>query len=417
MPHCFGASLSVMGSASAALSRKGTIALHYRFSHVDTGVFDQGRYWTVDVAYAVNGRLGRLAMESHPPTSPDAVKLGPWDWHMFRIDPWRRKEGPMRWSRVVLAGAALTGSAAAVQQALSVRDRRRFPPPGLLLNVEGHPMHLQVRGPDTNGPTVVLEAGMGSFSPNWHWVQEELAPTVRNVAYDRAGLGWSRRSRRQRDAQTIAMELRDALREAGIEPPYVLAGHSFGGLPVRAFADLYPELTAGLVLVDASHPDQWVRWPTPHADQILEVSQRMMGWFGWFGLLRLLNFSRRITAGLPSQQAAELRAGAALPGYAATEAAQMRSWSVSREQLNAAAPLGDLPLAVIAVSEQPVGGELLTALQRELTELTTNASFQIVQGASHESLISSREYARVVATTILSVVQAAHESERAKPIG
>jgi pimeloyl-ACP methyl ester carboxylesterase len=336
---------------------------------------------------------------------------------MFRIDRSARREGPMRWSRVVLAVAALSGSAAAVQQALTVRDRRHYPPPGLLVNVEGHAMHLQVRGPDTSGPTVVLEAGMGSFSPNWHWVQDELALTVRNVAYDRPGLGWSRPSHRQRDAQTIAMELRGALREAGLEPPYVLAGHSFGGLPVRAFADLYPELTAGMVLVDASHPDQWVRWPTPHADQILEVSQRILGWLSWFGLLRLLNASRRITAGLPSRQAAELRAGAALPGYAATEAAQTRSWSVSREQLNAAAPLGELPLAVIAVSEQPVGGELLTALQRELAELTTTASFQTVQGASHESLISSREYARLVAKTILSIVQAAHDRQRAKPLG
>jgi pimeloyl-ACP methyl ester carboxylesterase len=301
------------------------------------------------------------------------------------------------------------GSAAAVQQALTIRDRRRFPPPGLLVNVDGHPMHLQVRGPDSSGPTVVLEAGMGSFSPNWHWVQQELALRIRSVAYDRAGLGWSRPSRRPRDAQTIAAELRDALREAGLEPPYVLAGHSFGGLPVRAFADLYPELTAGLVLVDASHPDQWVRWPTPHADRILEVSQRILGGFGWFGLLRALHLARGISAGLPARQAAELRAGAALPGFAATEAAQIRSWSVSRQQLNAAAPLGDLPLAVLAVSEQPVGGELLTALQRELAGLTENASFEIVQGASHESVISNREHAQVVANTIEAVVQAARD--------
>jgi len=258
---------------------------------------------------------------------------------------------------------------------------------------------------------------MGSFSPNWHWVQDELAPAVRSVAYDRAGLGWSRPSRRQRDAQTIAMELRDALREADIEPPYVLAGHSFGGLPVRAFADLYPKLTAGLVLVDASHPNQWVRWPTPHADQILEVSQRILSWLGWFGLLRVLNLSRGISAGLPARQAAELRAGAALPGYAATEAAQIRSWSVSREQLHTAASLSDLPVAVLAVSEQPVGAELLTALQRELTELTENTSFEIVQGASHESLISDREHARVVAKTIQSVVAAARDRERATSLG
>ena len=316
----------------------------------------------------------------------------------------------MRWRRAALFAAAAMGSAATVQQVLTIRDRRRYPAPGLLVHVEGRRIHLQVRGADSAGPTVVLEAGMGSFSPNWYWVQEELAPVVRSVSYDRAGLGWSRRSRRPRDAQTIAMELRDALREAAIEPPYVLAGHSFGGLPVRAFADLYPELTAGLVLVDASHPDQWLRWPTPHADRILEVSQRIFGWLGWLGVLRALNLSRGLTAGLPARQAAELRAGAALPGFAATEAAQIRSWSVSREQLNAAGPLGDLPLAVLAVSEQPLGGELLTALQRELAELTQDSSFEVVQGASHESLISNRENARVVARTIEAVVQAARDS-------
>jgi pimeloyl-ACP methyl ester carboxylesterase len=316
----------------------------------------------------------------------------------------------MRWRKAALLAAAAMGSAATVQQMLTVRDRRRYPAPGLLVHVDGRRIHLQVRGAASAGPTVVLEAGMGSFSPNWYWVQEDLAPVVRNVSYDRAGLGWSRRSRRPRDAQAIAMELRDAMREAAIEPPYVLAGHSFGGLPVRAFADLYPELTAGLVLVDASHPDQWVRWPTPHADRILEVSQRIFGWLGWLGVLRALNLSRGITAGLPARQAAELRAGAALPGFAATEAAQMRSWSVSREQLNAASPLGDLPLAVLAVSEQPLGGELLTALQRELAELTQGSSFEVVQGASHESLISNREHARVVARTIEAVVQAARDS-------
>jgi pimeloyl-ACP methyl ester carboxylesterase len=316
----------------------------------------------------------------------------------------------VRWGRAALLCAAAMGSAAAVQQVLTVRDRRRYPAPGLLVHVDGRQIHLQVRGADSDGPTVVLEAGMGSFSPNWYWVQEELAPLVRSVSYDRAGLGWSRRSRRPRDAQTIAMELRDALREAAIEPPYVLAGHSFGGLPVRAFADLYPELTAGLVLVDASHPDQWVRWPTPRADRILEVSQRILGWLGWLGLLRALNLSRGISAGLPARQTAELRAGAALPGFAATEAAQIRSWSVSREQLNAAAPLGALPLAVLTVSDQPVGSKLLSALQRELTELTQDASFDVVQGATHESLISNREHARVVAKTIEAVVQAARGS-------
>ncbi len=313
------------------------------------------------------------------------------------------------WSRVALAGAALLGAAAAVQQALTLRDRRRYPAPGTVVEVDGRRMHLQVSGADSGGPTVVLEAGMGSFSPNWHWVQQELAGTVRSVAYDRAGLGWSESTSRARDAGTIADDLRRMLSAADLEPPYVLAGHSFGGLPVRAFADRYPELTAGLALVDASHPDQWARWPVPYADRMLAGSQRVFAILGWFGFLRALNLAAGISDGLPARQIAELRAGSALPEFAAAEAAQTRAWAISREQLRAAGPLRDLPLVVLAVSEQPVGGELLSELQLELAQLTENAEFRIVQGAGHESLISQREHALVVAAAIRSVVQAARQ--------
>jgi hypothetical protein len=144
----------------------------------------------------------------------------------------------------------------------------------------------------------------------------------------------------------------------------------------------------------------------PYADKILEVSQRVFGWLGWLGVLRALNLSRGISAGLPARQVAELRAAAALPGFAATEAAQIRCWSVSREQLNAAAPLGNLPLNVLGVSEQPVGGELLTALQHQLAQLTDSGTFEVLEGASHESVISDREHARVVAAGIQAVVEA-----------
>ena len=113
------------------------------------------------------------------------VELEGWNWHMFRIDPITDHlpmGEPMRWGKAALLAAAAMGSAAAVQQVLTVRDRRRYPAPGLLVHVDGRQIHLQVRGADSAGPTVVLEAGMGSFSPNWHWVQEELAPMVRSVS-------------------------------------------------------------------------------------------------------------------------------------------------------------------------------------------------------------------------------------------
>jgi pimeloyl-ACP methyl ester carboxylesterase len=289
-----------------------------------------------------------------------------------------------------------TGQAVAVR-----RDRSRFPPPGRLVDLGGYRLHLDVQG-ESSGPTVVLEAGMGSFSSNWYWVQTELAVSMRVVAYDRAGLGWSERGTATRDANSIARELHAALVAAGLRGPYVLAGHSFGGLPVRAFAELFPDETAGLVLVDASHPDQWARWPVRRADRMIAASQRVSAVLAQLGVLRLVDLSRQISAGLPEQQVGELRARSALPGASAVEAEQMDAWPESRRQLSST--LGDLPLVVLGVSEQPRGADVLTQLQSELLDLSTNSARLVVQGATHEALVARHEHAVVVADAIRAVV-------------
>ena len=302
----------------------------------------------------------------------------------------------------LVAGSVCVGVGGAVVQAVATRrDAKRYPPPGRLVDLGGYRLHLNIQG-DGPGPAVVLEAGMGSFSSNWYWVQQELASTMRVVASDRAGLGWSDRGSLPRDAVTIAQELHTALVVAGIDGPYVLAGHSFGGLPVRAFAGLFPDETVGLVLVDASHPDQWRRWPTRHADRMIATSQRVTAVLARVGLLRVVDLSRQISAGLPETQVGELRARSALPGVSAVEAQQMDAWSSqSRSQL--AASLGDLPLVVLGVSEQPRGAATLDALQAELPALSTRSARRVVQGATHESLVARREYARVVADAIRAV--------------
>jgi pimeloyl-ACP methyl ester carboxylesterase len=313
-------------------------------------------------------------------------------------------------ARFLRGGAAVLGVAgvgALVQAWATRRDRRRYPPPGVLVDVGGHRLHLDVRG-DGPGPTVVLEAGMGSFSPNWYWVQSELAQGLRVVAYDRAGLGWSERGTASRDADTLAVELHTALLAAGVPGPYVLAGHSFGGLPVRAFAQRYPGETAGLVLVDASNPDQWVRWPVRNADRMIRASQRTTAVLARVGLLRLVDLSKGISAGLPDRQVAELRARSALPGASAVEAEQMAAWPTSRAQL--VSDLGALPLVVLGVTEQPRGAETLTALQAELPGLSTRSVRRVVQGATHESLVARREHALAVVAAIRAVVADGLES-------
>ncbi len=301
-------------------------------------------------------------------------------------------------------GAAAVGAAglgALAQVRATRRDEQRYPPPGVLVDVGGHRLHLDVRGSGP-GPTVVLEAGMGSFSPNWYWVQSELAPEMRVVAYDRSGLGWSERGTAPRDAETLAAELHAALVAAGVAGPYVLAGHSFGGLPVRAFAQLYPGETAGLVLVDASNPDQWVRWPVRNADRMIVTSQRVTAALARVGLLRLVDLSRAISAGLPDRAVAELRARSALPGTSAVEAEQMAAWPTSRAQL--VSDLGALPLVVLGVTDQPRGAETLTALQAELVRLSTRSARRVVEGATHESLVARREHAMAVVAAIRAVV-------------
>jgi pimeloyl-ACP methyl ester carboxylesterase len=323
------------------------------------------------------------------------------------------RRGPVRPAAllgVIAAGVASVAGLAgiAAERAAERRDREDFPPPGRMVSVDGFRLHLDVHGPAGSRPTVILEAGLGSFSPNWHWVRLALSDHVRVVAYDRAGLGWSEPSPAPRDAATMATELRTALRTAGIEGPYVLAGHSFGGLVVRAFAHLHREEMAGLVLVDGSHPDQWARWPLPFADKLQLASLAVMTAAARVGLLRWANPFAAVSTGLPERQVAELEARFVVPRTAATEAAQMREWErTTRPFVNAQGTLGDLPLAVIGVGIQPLGAETLDALQLELPELSTNSVRRVIAEATHESLLGNRAHARQVADAILGVVDAA----------
>ena len=225
--------------------------------------------------------------------------------------------------------------------------------------------------------------------------------TVRSVAYDRGGLGWSRRSRRPRDAQTIATdcEMRCARRRSSRRtclPVIPLVGcrsaHSQISIPADRWVGpggCIPSRPVG-ALADAAR------------GQMLEVSQRIFGWLGWLGVLRAINLSRGISAGLPARQVAELRAGAALPGFAATEAAQIHSWSVSREQLKPPSRSVTCRWPCWRLAEQPVGGELLTALQGELAELPRTRASRSCR-RQPRVLISNREHARVVATAIREV--------------
>jgi len=136
----------------------------------------------------------------------------------------------------------------------SLTAQTSFPPTGKLVVAGGHLLHINVIG--KGSPTVILENGSGDFSFIWSLVQPKVAKTTRVVSYDRAGYAWSESGPTPRTSRQITFELHEALHNAGIKPPYILVGQSFGGFLVRAFARYYPKEVAGMVLVEAVQEDQ-----------------------------------------------------------------------------------------------------------------------------------------------------------------
>src|ERR687897_609228 len=166
----------------------------------------------------------------------------------------------------VVALLALAVAGAIYQVIATERAERAYPPPGEMVDVGGHSLHINCVG--QGSPTVLLDAGSGGFSAQWVRVQREVSGTTRVCAYDRAGMGWSEMGPEPRDAKQITGELHTLLSKADIEGPYVLVGHSFGGMYMQTYAARYPEEVAGVALVDSStEPDQFGQRPEARESQ------------------------------------------------------------------------------------------------------------------------------------------------------
>jgi len=309
-----------------------------------------------------------------------------------------------------LVALALVG--AIYQTFATAADRRHFPPPGKLVDVGGHRLHIQCAG--EGRPIVVLETGALGFSAAWGWVQPQVAAHTRVCSYDRAGLGWSEPGPEPRDALRIARELRTLLRNAGETPPYVLVGHSFGGLLVRKYADWYPEDVAGLLLLDSSHPDQDARFEKvagkpSFLEQHLFSSLPVLARLGVLRVtLRISDIASRIDE-LPPRQAAEAKAFLADASHLSAGTAEMAVWEETTAQVRATRRLGDLPLVVIsAEGTKPASlkRRVLYELHGELAALSTRGSHRILAGATHVSLATRREHAAQVAEAIRELVEA-----------
>jgi pimeloyl-ACP methyl ester carboxylesterase len=248
----------------------------------------------------------------------------------------------------------------------------------------GRSLYLKCVG--SGSPTVVLEAGFGADSFSWQDVQPEVGRSTRTCAYDRAGSGYSVAPPGMRDARDEIADLRRLLGHARIEPPYVLVGHSYGGVVARVFAHVHPAETAGLVLIDTMGRDgrrrQLAIWPRSQAPEIRRgVATAVMG-------------------------GVDLAAGEAIASRIAT--------------------LGDRPLAVITAGQEDnfprTPARLGRALKRlwdtmqdELAALSDN-SVHVVALASNHDIPSSRSgQPSVVIRAVQAVVSAARSHGRLPP--
>jgi pimeloyl-ACP methyl ester carboxylesterase len=311
---------------------------------------------------------------------------------------------------------ALTLLGITYQNLSTQADKNKYPAPGQLIDIGGYRLHLYCTGNPTDGsPTVILEQGLGGSSPAWALIQPEVAKVTRVCAYDRAGLGWSDPAPNgtPRDGQQVAVELHTLLQKADIPGPYVMVGHSFGGLYTLVFAHQYPKNVVGVVLLDSSHPDQWTS--TPAGQELYKSNARtylITSTLARLGLLRLRG-KFQPALGLPDLQNKELLAFNSATQDWDAQAAEFLATIDLDNEVRAAGSLGNLPLFVLSATDHGGPAEMEQAwqtLQNELAQLSTNSVHKVLDGARHESLWADPKYAGESVTAILKVVDAAQHS-------
>jgi pimeloyl-ACP methyl ester carboxylesterase len=280
----------------------------------------------------------------------------------------------------------------------------KIPAPGRMLDIGDRALHMHASGQGL--PVVVLEAGIAASSVSWSLVQERVARFTTVLSYDRAGFGWSDASEAHGlTARESAGELANMLARSGFKGPYVVVGHSFGALIARLFRQDFPELVAGLVLVD---PVVRAEWRDMHEDRrrmlargaMLSRRGAVLARWGVVGMaLRLLsNGSRRIPQLLARLSAGK---GASVTDRLVGEVRKMpkehwpaiaEHWSEARSfeamagnleqlpvsvaQLDERRGLGDLPLVVLS------GGKMAAEHEAD-ARLSSRGECVVVEGSGH----------------------------------
>jgi pimeloyl-ACP methyl ester carboxylesterase len=308
--------------------------------------------------------------------------------------PARRGRKLMIWLGGILAVLLILILIGVISEAAAeAADARAYPPPGELVDVGGYRLQLNCTG--SGSPTVVIEAGMGDWSTGWGYVQPEVAKTTRVCTYDRAGLGWSEPGPLPRNASHIAKELHMLLQNANIPGPFILVGHSLGGLPVRVYVHEYPSEVAGVVLVDSMFPGQSKMARPSIVISSFPVLARV-------GLARLLARPLGlIEEATPNQKA--YFANFVRPKSAKTVVDEIQGLPDSIAEAGSVTTFGDIPLIVLSAGiDQMKGWE---EGQAELAKLSSNSQQMVAEKSDHTIAIHQPEAAVAAIVKMVELVR------------
>jgi pimeloyl-ACP methyl ester carboxylesterase len=288
-------------------------------------------------------------------------------------------------------------------------DARAYPMPGQLIDVGGHRLHLYCTG--TGSPTVVLEPGLGGASSDLGWIAPAIARDSRVCVYDRAGRGWSDAADGPQDGAHIAADLHTLLDRAHVPGPYVLAGHSFGGLYVLSFAAQFPDQVAGLVLLDSTAPEPGPARPTyTESYSLLRRVSALLPAVAHLGAVRLL--AHADSGSLPPRSRDEARANSSTARHLASFIEEFLEGSPSMQQAASLTDLGGKPLIVLTADRN--ADEQWQSKQDHLATLSTN-SLHRHTNATHASLVEDEADSAAAGQAIHDVVAAVRTSEPLPP--
>jgi len=317
--------------------------------------------------------------------------------------------------------AALIGVGFLYQWIGGHRDRLRFAHPGRWVTIgRGCKLYLLEKGSKgAAGPTVLFEAGIAATNLNWFHIQETVSRFVGTASYDRCGLGWSSPCRTARTPGNIAVELHDMLEKAQIKPPYILVGHSFGGLVMRRYALLFPEDVASVLLVD---PMRCEEWPPLNPGRQSEVDRgmKLSGYavpIARIGLARLAVTSLLCRSGrvakrlagvagdggrhvlgrvtdevgkMPSEVWPIVAAHWSRPGYYAGMRSHVKSVPDSVREMQATEPIHGIPVLVLTPGKStPLSVERLSRIGDNVQQVIAPASAHWIHLDEPELVIDS----------------------------